>query len=94
MHGDLNLSNILIDENNHITGIIDFGFAGYGNKYFDIARVLSRNCPDTFKEEIIKNYENVSNSKLDCDTLETEIKIWKDIDGAYINYMRGIGIYE
>ena len=39
-------------------------------------------------------YEELSNNKLQYDVLETEIDIWKKIDGAYINYMRTIGIYE
>ena len=46
------------------------------------------------EEEIIKSYENISNTKLDCPILEDEINIWIKIDSAYINYMRGIGIYE
>lgn len=94
VHGDLNLSNILLNENNNVTAIIDFGFAGYGNKYYDISRVLSRDCPNNFKDAIIKGYEGLSNNKLQYDVLETEIDIWKKIDGAYINYMRTIGIYE
>lgn len=94
VHGDLNSSNILLDEDNHVSGIIDFGFAGFGNKYFDIARVLSRPYPNGFKEEIIKSYENTSGEKLDLDILETEIKLWNDIDSGYIKYMRKIGIYE
>lgn len=94
VHGDLNSSNILLDENNHIAGVIDFGFAGFGNKYFDIARILSRKYPETFREEIIKSYEVFSNTKLDYTVLDDEIDIWTKIDNAYINYMRGIGIYE
>lgn len=93
VHGDLNSSNIIIDENNHISAVIDFGFGGFGNPYFDIARIIGR-CPENFKEEIIKNYENISNTKLDCPILDDEIDIWNKIDSAYINYMRGIGIYE
>lgn len=93
VHGDLNSSNILLDENNHIAGVIDFGFAGFGNKYFDIARIIGR-CPASFKDEIIKSYEEVSNTKLDYKKLDEEINIWSDIDNGYINYMRGIGIYE
>lgn len=94
VHGDLNSSNILLDENNHISAVIDFGFGGFGNKYFDIARILSRKYPDGFKDEIIKSYEKFSNTKLDYPVLDNEIDIWTNIDNAYINYMRKIGIYE
>ena len=52
VHGDLNTSNVLLDENNKVTAIIDFGFAGFGNQYDDLARILSRNCPENFKEAI------------------------------------------
>lgn len=93
VHGDLNSSNIIIDENNHISAIIDFGFGGFGNKYFDLARIIGR-CPENFKNEIIESYENISKTKLNYPVLDEEIDIWTNIDNAYINYMRGIGIYE
>jgi len=94
VHGDLNSSNVLLDENNHISAIIDFGFAGFGNKYFDIARITGRNCPEQIKSEIIHSYEQFSNENLDKNVLDTELNIWTDIDNGYINYMRSIGIYE
>lgn len=93
VHGDLNSSNVLLDDNNHVVAIIDFGFGGYGNKYFDIARIIGR-CPDSFKNDIVTTYEALSNASLDNNTLNDEIKIWTNIDNAYINYMRGIGIYK
>lgn len=94
VHGDLNSSNIILDENNHISAVIDFGFAGFGNKYYDIARIIGRECPEIFKTEVVKCYEEVSNSKLDYDILKKEVKLWNDIDNGYISYMRKIGIYE
>lgn len=93
VHGDLNSSNIIIDEDNHISAIIDFGFGGYGNKYFDIARIIGR-CPEKFKNSIIKYYEEIDGKNLDYTALDEEIDIWNKIDSAYINYMRDIGIYE
>ena len=64
VHGDLNPGNIILDENNHISAVIDFGFAGFGNKYFDIARIIGR-CPKSFRDEIIRSYESLANCKLD-----------------------------
>lgn len=92
VHGDLNSSNIILDENNHVSGIIDFGFGGFGNKYDDIARIIGR-CPESFKESIIKNYEKYSNSKLNINRLNQDIDKWSNIDKSYINYMKKIGIY-
>lgn len=93
VHGDLNSSNILLDENNKVAAFIDFGFGGFGNKYDDISRIIGR-TPEQFKNEIIDSYENYSNSKLDKKILDNDIEKWTNIDNAYINYMKSIGIYE
>ena len=93
VHGDLNSSNILLDEENNVTAIIDFGFGGFGNKYFDISRIIGR-CPESFKNEIIKSYESLDNSKINMSKLNNNIDIWNNIDNSYINYMRSIGIYK
>ena len=93
VHGDFNPWNIIIDENNNICAIIDFGFGGFGNKYFDISRIIGR-LPKAYKEPIIKSYESISGEKLDYSILDNEIEIWSNIDNGYINYMRKIGIYK
>lgn len=93
VHGDLNSSNILLDENYHISAIIDFGFGGFGNKYNDIGRIIGR-CPTSFKNDIIKSYEYYSKTGLDSEFLNTNIETWTNIDNSYINYMRTIGIYD
>jgi homoserine kinase type II len=93
VHGDLNPGNIILDENNNISAVIDFGFGGFGNKYFDIARIIGR-LPANFKPEIINSYESISNEKLDYDLLNTEINVWNNIDNGYIKYMKKIGICD
>ena len=93
VHGDLNSSNVLLNNDYHVTAIIDFGFGGFGNKYDDISRIIGR-CPNNFKEEIIKNYEKYSKEKIDTNELDRNIGIWGNIDQSYINYMRKIGIYK
>ena len=93
VHGDLNPSNVLLDENNNVTAIIDFGFGGFGDKYDDISRIIGR-CPAKFKDNIVKSYENYSNEEINMNILNNKIEKWDNIDKGYINYMRSIGIYE
>lgn len=93
VHGDLNSSNILIDNNNKVTAFIDFGFGGFGDKYDDISRIIGR-TPNQFKDKIIKNYEDFNNRNIDIKILDNKIDIWNKIDNAYIGYMKKIGIYE
>ena len=93
VHGDLNSSNIILDDSCHISAIIDFGFGGFGNSYFDIARIIGR-CPKSFKSEIIHSYKTLAHNTLNYCELENTINMWNNIDNAYINYMKKIGIYQ
>ncbi len=90
VHGDLNSSNVIL-ENNKVKAFIDFGFAGYGNKYQDISRIIGR-CPKVFKDKIVKHYEEISKTKLSDELVEENIEIWSNIDHSYINYMKKAGI--
>jgi len=92
VHGDLNSSNIILDDDNNVKAIIDFGFGGFGNKYNDMARIIGR-CPEGFKDAIRKSYELLENKEVNREELDREIMVWNKIDSGYINYMRKIGIY-
>lgn len=94
VHGDFNTSNILLTPDHHIAAILDFGFGGLGNKYDDLGRILSREHPDGFKEELINSYEELSGDSLNRDRLNNSISLWQNIDQAYIKYMTRIGIYH
>ena len=93
VHGDFNSSNVLLDDDNNVCAIIDFGFGGFGNKYNDISRIIGR-CPDNFKGEIVSSYEEFEKEGLSPNEVDKNIEIWSKIDSGYINYMRSIGIYE
>ena len=93
VHGDFNSSNVLLDDNNNVTAIIDFGFGGFGSKSQDISRIIGR-CPEQFKAPIINAYEEIDNHELEKNQLNQDIETWSNIDSAYINYMTKIGIYK
>ncbi len=81
VHGDLNLGNILLDENDKVIGVIDFCFAGTGNPNMDVSRVLSRPVPEEFRVTFLKEFAN-----------EPEIKrmgeAWTRIDAGYADHIR------
>jgi aminoglycoside phosphotransferase (APT) family kinase protein len=87
VHGDLNPGNILLNENDKVSGIIDFCFAGYGTHYLDVSRIIGRSKSE-FRDIMIKSYEDVSRSKVDIGAIDRLIGVWSDIECGYIGYMR------
>ncbi len=81
VHGDLNLGNILLDDHDHVIGIIDFCFAGTGNPQMDTARVLSRPVPEEFESALLSQFTDTSNI--------SRMKLaWHNIDAGYVNHIR------
>ncbi len=81
VHGDLNLGNILLDENDKMIGVIDFCFAGTGNPQMDTARVLSRPVPEEFETEFLAQFDDNSQVSRMKDA-------WKNIDNGYAEHIR------
>ena len=87
VHGDLNPGNMIVDENNNLVAVIDFCFAGLGNPYADVSRVIGRS-PSGLKKIMINSYEEKTNTKIDEEMLERFVKVWTDIETGYIDYIR------
>ena len=81
VHGDLNLGNILLDENDKMIGVIDFCFAGTGNPNMDVARMVSRPTPIEFESTFLANFDNL-------DEVERMKVAWKHVDAGYAEHIR------
>lgn len=81
VHGDLNLGNILLDENDKMVGVIDFCFAGTGNPNMDVARMVSRPAPEEFEKEFLSYFENTGE-------ISRMKEAWHHIDNGYAEHIR------
>lgn len=84
VHGDLNLGNILLDQNDKVIGVIDFCFAGLGNPQMDIARMLSRPVPKAFEKSFLAEIAT-ANSTNEVPRMKTA---WQHIDAGYADHIR------
>ncbi len=83
VHGDLNLGNILLDENDKMIGVIDFAFAGTGNPNMDVARMVSRPAPEEFERKFLEQFgEN------DTKEISRMKEAWQHIDNGYAEHIR------
>lgn len=81
VHGDLNLGNILLDENDKMIGVIDFAFSGTGNPNMDVARMVSRPAPEEFETVFLSFFD-------DTEEISRMKKAWQDIDNGYAEHIR------
>ena len=81
VHGDLNLGNILVDENDKVIGVIDFCFAGTGNPNMDVARMMSRPAPEEFEKTLMAQFD-------DTKEITRMKKAWQHIDNGYAEHIR------
>lgn len=83
VHGDLNLGNILLDENDKMVGVIDFCFAGTGNPNMDVARMLSRPAPKPFTDTLLNCFKQEDRPEI------VHMKqVWQNIDNGYAEHIR------
>ncbi|PIR87984.1 MAG: hypothetical protein COU10_01600 [Candidatus Harrisonbacteria bacterium CG10_big_fil_rev_8_21_14_0_10_45_28] len=59
VHGDLIMHNLLISNDGHLTGVLDWEFAQYGDVFYDLARVIyyqecAKAYADSGKDEIFE----------------------------------------
>ena len=87
VHGDLNIGNIILNNNNKICAFIDFAFTGLSDIYCDLSRISCR-VDDDFLNSILKQYEYLANIKLDKTKIENRNRMWKYIEEQYIIYMK------
>ena len=81
VHGDLNLGNILLDENDKMIGVIDFAFSGTGNPNMDVARMVSRPAPEEFEKVFLSYFD-------DDEEIARMRDAWKHIDNGYAEHIR------
>lgn len=87
VHGDLNIGNILLNEQDNIVAFLDFSFAGLSDIYCDLSRISCR-VDDKFLSKILNNYERLSNKTLDLKKIDKRNQMWKYIEEQYIIYMK------
>lgn len=86
-HGDLNPGNIIVDENFKVKAILDFAFCTKSSQTEDLSRIIGR-LPDEYYEIMVNSYENIFKIKIDKNTLDNLIKMWRYVDNNYVNYMK------
>lgn len=87
IHGDLNIGNILLDNKQNITAIIDYAFSGICDIYTDLARISCRTSEEFFMT-ILEEYERISGLKLNMVKIENRKILWKYIEEEYMEFMK------
>ena len=87
VHGDLNIGNIILDDNDDIVAFIDFAFASLSERYSDLSRISCR-VNTEFLNDILTTYEKISNHKINPEKIAQRNKMWNYIEEQYIIYMK------
>jgi len=87
IHGDLNIGNIILDNDDNLKAIIDYSFCGIGDIYTDLSTLACR-IDDNFFENIIFEYQKISKKILDRKKMNDRKNLRKYIESEYIKYMK------
>jgi Predicted aminoglycoside phosphotransferase len=87
VHGDLNPGNIILDENDRVSGIIDFAFAGISNSYVDLSRIIGR-ASDAFEKPMMEAYKELVDRNVNEDSMKKVNQMWRYVDSHYILFMK------
>lgn len=87
IHGDLNIGNILLNDDDDVIAFIDFAFVSLSERYSDLSRISCRVNSD-FLNNILTTYEKINNYKIDYEKIKQRNKMWSYIEEQYIIYMK------
>lgn len=87
VHGDLNPGNILLDENDRVTAVLDFCFSGTSHRYVDLSRIIGR-APKEFSDIMIAEYQRTTGQNVDPTKVDELIGVWNYVEQQYISYMK------
>ena len=87
VHGDLNIGNIILNDNNEIEAIIDYSFCGLGDVYTDLS-IFGCRVDDEFFAKLLDEYQKISNKKLNMEKMENRKKLRQYIEKEYIAFMK------
>lgn len=88
IHGDFHRSNIIVDNNKHLNGILDFSTLSIGSVYFDLGHMcFSMN--EQFNKLFLNICEKVLGIKIDMDKINRTIHFLDEmINKNYLPYIR------
>ena len=87
VHGDLNPGNVLVDEADHVCGIIDFAFASVSDCYADLGRFVGRAEPK-LGQALVQAYQKQNQHNCLTDRIQQIVDLFQYVEFKYVQYMQ------
>ena len=87
VHGDFNPGNVLVSEDYHLSGVIDFAFAALSEPHTDIGRFWGRSS-DFMGQAIADAYARKRKKPCNHKAIQDTIALFKYVDIKYVDYMQ------